>query len=540
MTRSVLALLLLLAAPVAGQPGDDPPPPSSPPVPEALARLDAGDPAEAVALLEPYRDRPDTPDPVIALLGLTYLEADRPGPALDVLEPLAEIPEADPGVLYNAGRAALALGSVELAAGYLERSVRRAPESPAARELGLLLGAEGRYADALALLRPWVTRNPGDTEARLAAALCAIQLERPPDAEAMLEDLPEENPRGRLLSGKLALLQGDPYGAIEILESLVGSPSPQLDLDARRALADAYMTVGRASDAVQLLEDRAQAQPQTALQLSQALYQSGDLERAVEALRPFAEQLRHQEGGDEPGPMESLRASLSLEYGRLLVAAGQHAEAIPFLEIATRVRPEEKQGWQALGQALAAVGRVEEAQSALERFRDITHSEVPASVKDMQLERDVADPTGRELRGALRLMADDRAAEALELLERERRLAPEDPRPLLLESRALLQLDRPAEALEAVEAAADLVPESADVVYQRGAVEMALGRLEAAEASLRRALDLQPEHTASMNDLAVLLMERGDTDEARRLLERVLELRPDDPLAAANLEQLGG
>jgi Flp pilus assembly protein TadD len=42
-----------------------------------------------------------------------------------------------------------------------------------------------------------------------------------------------------------------------------------------------------------------------------------------------------------------------------------------------------------------------------------------------------------------------------------------------------------------------------------------------------------------MSDLAVLLIANGNKDEARELLRKVLEIKPGDPMATANLNNLG-
>ena len=65
-------------------------------------------------------------------------------------------------------------------------------------------------------------------------------------------------------------------------------------------------------------------------------------------------------------------------------------------------------------------------------------------MKEVELEKNLEDPTGRELRDAMKLQADGRTAEALALIRQEMELAPDDPRPVLLESRFLMfdqQLD---------------------------------------------------------------------------------------------------
>ena len=455
-----------------------------------------------------------------------------------ILVPLCEGPEADPAAMYNAARPILPVGQPEQAMALPERSVRLIPNSVAPRDLGLLLAQQSRYREAYLYLRPWAVAAPDDSEARLVAALCAVQLKRPNEAEELLSDLDQSNPRVRLLWGKLLLDKADPYGALATLKPLAENPPPQMELDVRRTLADAHAAVGQSAEAVKLLQGWVGESPAVALQLAQVQYQSGDLEGATKTLEPFAEILLAQlpPAGSEIGAGPPV--SLIVEYGRFLATGGRHADALPYLEAATRLDPSNKQSWHQLGQAYAATGRVEEAQSALAKFQEIVKQEVPAAMKEVELEKNLEDPTGRELRDAMKLQADGRTDEALALLRQEMELTPDDPRPVLLESRFLLFDQRLEEALAAAERAMQMAP-SPDAFYQRGTVLLAMQQVGEAEASFRQALELMPEHTATLNDYAVLLMGLGRNDEARQMLERALEIRPDDALAAANLESLG-
>lgn len=535
-------LLAVVAAPPATLPAQETP--ESPQsrheqsLERAVTLVRDGRLEEAVAVLEPLRRDPTAPPQALAVLGGLYAESGREAEALEVLDPLTRREDADPAVLYNAGQAALALGRIEEAERLLERSVERAPGSPAARALGLLRGRQGRYEDAFVLLRPWVRQNPDDTEARLAAALAALRLERAPDVESLLSDLPQSNPRVRLLWGRLLMLQGDPWGAIATLKPLIGSAPAEMDLDVRRTLADAYATAGESASAVELLADHVEGRPAVAFDLARAQHQSGDAKGALSTIRPVAERLL---AGDDPtaaGLEPELAAGVALLYGRLLVGSEQAEEALPALRLATRLASDEKQSWQALGQALAASGRKDEAAEALSRFQELAEREVRTSV--LEREESLRDPTGGRVRKGFGLVDGGKAQEALELARQEMRLAPEDPRPHLLAASALLHLERPEEAVEAAEHALALAPESPDAIYLRGTTRIAVRDLEGAEADLRRALELAPDHTAAINDLAVLLIEKGEVQEARKLLERALELRPDDPVARANLERLDG
>ncbi len=454
-----------------------------------------------------------------------------------MLEPLAASDSPDPAVLFNAGRAAQALGQMQRAAEFYERSMAILPSSPARRELGLMLGARGAYTQALAMLKPWAEQYPADVEVRLAAAFCAVQLDRVPDAEQLLSDLPREQPQVSLLWGRLLMIKGDPWGAINTLTPILETAPESMQIDIRRVLADAYAGVGQAAEGVEVLAGYADSDPSVALQVGLAQYQSGELDAALETLRPFAEGLV----GDSPAQLPpSLAARLILHYGRFLAMTGEREAALPYLQKATEMNPDEKQGWQMLGQTLAALGRREEAQVALKRFQAVTQGEVSASQQDLRERAERDDPTLAALRETFTLMSEERFEEALSKIRQERVLSRGDLRPVLLEGRILQVMGRDEEALAVAEQAVAAAPDNADCLYLRGAIHMAMGSDTTAETDFRRALSLQPEHTATMNDLAVLLINTGKTAEARQLLERALELNPDDETAADNLSALGG
>ena len=229
-----------------------------------------------------------------------------------------------------------------------------------------------------------------------------------------------------------------------------------------------------------------------------------------------------------------------LEYGRYLHSAGEAARAVPFLRLATELDADSPDAFQALGQALAASGDREEAREVLERFQELSRKAEDDVASVNEKRRNIADPTGRELRAALDLAATGELDQALENLARESQLSPDDPRPAYAASSLLLDAGRGEEALVAADRALTLAPERADGLYQRGAVLMSLARLAEAEQMFRQALDIQATHPAALSDFAVLLMSEGRDDEAIDLLERLLEVRPDDPIARNHLSRLRG
>lgn len=526
---------LAFAALLAGAPA----PASAQEVPaevaDALALAAGGDLSGAIAAIEAFCAAGDAPDAAFAALGALHVEAGNPERALDVLQPLVDREPADAGVLYNAGRAAEALGRPEEAANRYRQSLAIQPRSPALRSLGMMLGRHGFPAEAYAFLQPWTNANPNDLDARVAAAAGAIALERAPEAEALLEGLPADDPGVKMLRARLLLQQADPWGAINELQEVADDPPPNIEGGIRRTLARAYLVVGEAEGALEQLAPLDAAGPEDAVLLASAWFQAGRMEEAIEALAPYAEPLLTSPPPEAPPPVAR---DIVLEYGRYLHSSGDAARAVPFLRLATELDAGRPDAYQALGQALAASGEREEARKVLERFQELSRdaSDEVASVNRRR--NDIADPTGREVRQALELAATGEVEAALGILAREAQLASTDPRPVYAASAILLDAGRNEEALAAADRALATAPRRADGLYQRGAVLMALDRLDDAEAMFRRALREQPDHTAALSDFAVLLMSTDRDQEALEHLERLLEVRPDDPLARRHLERL--
>ena len=322
-------LLLLSSLPAVGQepaspsPSTSPPstsPPSTSPPPaeltpllrDALSKVRAGDAASAVVALEAARETGGITDPEKALLGALYVETGRPEEALQTLAPLADGENVDPVVLYNAGRAALEAGLEPQAEGYLERAIEGETATPAIRLLGLIRMAQGRIEEAFGLLVAWSSMDMSDIEARTAAAFCGMQLGYTEQAAALLDGLPGDDPRVGYLRGRVLALSGEHDGAISLLQPFV--------------------------DFILQPPDEAEAQRLAA--------DSG------------------------------LVTDILSEYGRAMLAESRGAEAVDALKKATELRPEIKDPWQLLGQALVAAGRTREAQEALARYQALAEAEM--------------------------------------------------------------------------------------------------------------------------------------------------------------------
>jgi tetratricopeptide (TPR) repeat protein len=503
---------------------------------QARQKYEAQDFKGVVALLEPHKSEPGLPPPFFAVLGGAYIELGRFKEAQALLDPVAANEAAGPPVLLNAARAAFALKQDAEGEAYLERAVAKGPQSIAARALGLRYGRQGRVLDASQLLRPWARTHPDDQEARLAAAFCAVELGRgPAEVEELLAGLPQDLPQAIVLRARFRRAQGDPQGAIALLAPLEAAPPQEVDHDLRWTLAEARVQVGDAAGAVAVLEGHVGDDPELALLLAQAYQQAGSPDKVLAVLKPFVDKLPQPKGTDSA--TRALNASIALEYARALVTGGRWTEAVPLLEKAAALDDSNIPVWQVYGQALAGVGRRDEAQQAFAKFQELTAKAGPGPGTARQPGE---DPTNEALSEAAKLSAAGQSDKALEVIRRERSIENDDLRLRLMEVHLLLVLKRFDEALKAAEETLTLAPDHPDALYQRGAVHLALNHRSEAERDFRQALAVLPEHLAALNDLAVLLIAQGRKPEAKELLQKVLSLRPDDATAKANLQSLEG
>jgi predicted Zn-dependent protease len=379
LVKSLLRLnlaLLLVAAPLAAQKLAPPSPEIQQAMQSAVEKYKAGDLPGAIAILEPVRKEPGTHPAALSLLGTLYLEADRPKDAFAVLGPIADGELAGPVILHNAARAALAIGETEKAEAYLRRAVAKAPDSPAARDLGVVLGSDGKIAESYELLRPWALAHKDDADARLSAAFDAIELERAKEAEELLDGLPVDNPRIRLLRARLLLLEDAPQGAITLLEPLAQSGPPELQHEVRRNLAKTYIGVGQSKKAVELLQGKTGEDLSLGILLGRAQYQAGNPAASAEVLAPFAKVALTAADPAAPADRAAM-ANVELEYGQALLALSKWPEAIQALARSTHLDPTSYQAWQLLGRAQLAAGQKDEAAKSMAKVKELQGAKKP-------------------------------------------------------------------------------------------------------------------------------------------------------------------
>lgn len=205
----------------------------------------------------------------------------------------------------------------------------------------------------------------------------------------------------------------------------------------------------------------------------------------------------------------------------LAQASGQKEAAVQMAAAAVAAAPSALYAWIALGQALAAASRFEEAERAYAQALHI----------------DGASPLLRLAMGEWKT-ACGRAEEAIAEFNHALARRPAWAAAHLGLGNALARLGRPAEALASYEKAMELAPRSAEAQFAAGFALAKLRRMKEAEARYRRALFLRPDFSAAWLNLGALLREQGRDLAAEAALHRAVQLRPQLISAWLNLALL--
>lgn len=255
-----------------------------------------------------------------------------------------------------------------------------------------------------------------------------------------------------------------------------------------------------------------------------------------------------------------------MDYARVLLDAQRYAEALLELQVITTEQPDYPPGWLIRGVIELQDGKLDAAESSLERYVAIAQSSQsatphPATARgltqaylslaqiaekkkdfsgaDAWLARidSVEDLLGAQLRRASILARQGKFEEALELVRSQPERSPADAR---LKMNAEVQLLRESkrfnEAHLLLAAAVAANPEDFDLVYELAMVAEKLGNLEEMEQLLRRVIAGQPERPHAYNALGYALAERQTRlPEARQLILKALEYAPGDPFITDSL-----
>jgi tetratricopeptide (TPR) repeat protein len=192
------------------------------------------------------------------------------------------------------------------------------------------------------------------------------------------------------------------------------------------------------------------------------------------------------------------------------LASRQSEAAVKMARAALAVAPRMGTAWVALGQALKAAGRIEEAERAYAQA----------------IRLDGMDPLARMGMGEL-MLAKGRPEEAIREYELALCKQPALATAHMGMGHALAMMMRYEEALKCYEKALALSPRLAEAHFAAGFALSHMGKPQQAEAHYRRALALRPDFAAAWINLGSLLREQGSGLYAEAALRRAVELRPD-------------
>ena len=204
--------------------------------------------------------------------------------------------------------------------------------------------------------------------------------------------------------------------------------------------------------------------------------------------------------------------------GRALRHIGQLDGAMACFIRAVEIKPDFADAHNNLGVVLQVLGRLKEAVASYRRAVQIksdyvvAHNNLGVSLHDLGLPADAA----ASFRRALEI--DPGFAQAHSNL-----------------AGALLDLGQLVDAEMSYRRALEINPDFVTAHNKLGVALRYLKQPEAAEASHRRALEIDPNHTSAHNNLGVVLYDLGQLDAAMASYRRALEIDPDFAPAYINL-----
>ena len=263
-----------------------------------------------------------------------------------------------------------------------------------------------------------------------------------------------------------------------------------------------------------------QASPHAAFGRAQSLMAVGEFPEALEILEPLAVGFDHPYVHRTHG--EALRAVGRLDEARAAMARGREAQPLAWPDKRRDRRNAHMRGHASymLAKELSASGRVDEALAILERLQG-HHSEEHCG-------REVEFFLACNLMNSLSIAQDraGRPAESLATVQRGLDLR-ETFAPFHLTIANLLRDSRDLEtALGHVERAIELNPSSGYAHEQRGRLLFGLDRYEDAEAAFQSALQFEPGKRTTLFYLGLAQVELSAYDDAVDSFRRVTEIEP--------------
>jgi protein O-GlcNAc transferase len=367
----------------------------------------------------------------------------------------------------------------------------------------------GRIAEAEAVYRSVLARNPREFDALHLLGLIRYQQGRPSEAHALLSQAIKLRPRSpQALSVFMAslLALGRLDEALAACDRLIAIDPRDIDALYNRAVV--LSRLRRFGDAL-LAFDRVLARDRGSVD---ALFERGNV---LAALSRFDEAATSYEALLQKAPAH---LGALTNRGNALGRLGRYPEALACYDRLLAVRPDDVNALSNRGITLKNLGRYDEAMASCERALTIDPNSIAALITRGNVLAKLA-----------------RYEEALASFERAAAIDPRDVDALNNRGFALTQLRRFAEALATFDRALAIDPGNIGVLDNRGAALFAMNRFEEALAIFDRALALKPDHAETLYHRGHALANLGRYDEAVVAWERVLAIDPSHPHALGAL-----
>jgi tetratricopeptide (TPR) repeat protein len=357
--------------------------------------------------------------------------------------------------------------------------------------LAVCLSERGALADAEAMWRKALAKDPNEPMLSYNLGLMARRLGRPDEAAKRFRDTIRRAPthvEARLALASVHLDQGR-FAAAE------------------RELAEFVQNVDRAiqqpgGEVLKLLQARARNM------LGHALYRMGHYGPAIEVL-----DMALQDAGDDAARQGQILGDRALALGGL----NHHDEAIAEAERALALAPQSASLNHVSGFILYFAGRPSDAIAPIQKALELDPTFTPA-LKTLALAQTAAGQT----------------ASAVEVLRRALRHNPADRDAVLQLSFLQIEQSRFAEALETLEPFLKAAPNDVRALNNQGLALRGVKRHDEARRTLKRASRLAPDDPLVLTNLGAVLLDLGRASEARALHEHALRGLPGDPRLLAN------
>jgi arylsulfatase A-like enzyme/Flp pilus assembly protein TadD len=430
---------------------------------------------------------------------------------------LEAFPTDDP---HQDGEARLELSRSEMeqleALGYLGSDAVARGDGPDPRDLigahvqieaARSLSNQGNTDKAIEALDTTLEMDPGNVAALAMRAQLFTSSRRFDDARADLRHSLQIDPDSAAtyaLMARVEMLSGNPTGALEIARTGAAKRGAFEQLVALQA--NALMTLKRTDEAVAILDERLEVNPEDPDLLAaraQIYAVMGEVDAAERLLRTAVD-------------VDAMHVTSRFALARLLSDQGRLGEAVALLEDMLQIQP----GHPA---ALAMLGNIQltdpsSARAYLEEAvrLDPSRFEPMVNLGLVYIQLGLPEQAEGTLRRALALREGD----------------------LSCRNNLAIALTLQGRLDEAETELRDLVAEHPNFAEAYNNLALVLerqGRAAEAEEAVRTALELDPSRTDANLTLATMLLERGDNREVVDLLEDLQRAHPDHVLVAARL-----